>query len=85
MAQIVTWAGAAFKLVTGSAVLYILYGAFANFFELAIELIYSPVDPDILELGAKVLFITFIIAELTLFLFVIFAAVRVEYDRYIEY
>lgn len=81
----ITWANAVFKLVTGSAVLYVMYGAFTNFFEAAIDLAFYSVDPSVLDMGSKALFVTFMIAELALIFFVFYTAVRVEYDRYLEY
>lgn len=82
---VVTWAQAVSKLTIGSAILYILYGAFTNFFELAVGLVFSEVNQDIISSGSRTLFITFLLAELILIFYVFYAAVRVEYDRYMEY
>ena len=82
---IITWAQAVSKLVIGSALLYILYGAFTNMFETTVEMIFYNIDPSVIDAGSRTLFITFIVAELILIFYVFYAAVRVEFDRYVEY
>lgn len=81
----VTWIGAAFTTLIGWAILYVFWGMVVPHFDLIADIAITFGVPETFTTNLSwYLAIGFIILGLALFIFVLFAAVKVEYDQYLQ-